>query len=153
MPQHAPPPPIWVLLPDGEQKVRGRLHERQQTRSTWMHKVGLPMWSATQEGAKAVEYVVWLETEHVRPVDGVSYSSVPTTPLPAAAPPPARWGWRVQRLPHRTGGGTVVHDHDCPDAPQAGAELDLDGALTALRRPGASACQRCDAAAALTPLA
>ncbi|MFF8786773.1 DUF6233 domain-containing protein [Streptomyces sp. NPDC015125] len=147
-----PPPPIWVILPDEEQKIRGRLHERRQTRSTWLHKVGLPMWSATEHGAKPVEYVVWLETEHVRPVTGVSYSSVPTVPLPAPTPPPARWGWRVQRLPHRTG-GILVHDHDCPNAPQGGEELDLDDALTALRRPGASACQRCDAAAALTPLA
>ncbi|MFF4234055.1 DUF6233 domain-containing protein [Streptomyces sp. NPDC001820] len=61
--------------------------------------------------------------------------------------------WTVQRLQGPGGRvrGTVVHSYDCEDSPR-GATENLDEALTALRRPGASACKKCDAAAALTPL-
>ncbi|MFJ3713746.1 DUF6233 domain-containing protein [Streptomyces sp. NBC_01267] len=48
--------------------------------------------------------------------------------------------------------GQMVHVHDCEVAGEAGREIDLDQALTALRGPGGGACQEYDAAAALLPL-
>ncbi|MFF3460469.1 DUF6233 domain-containing protein [Streptomyces sp. NPDC002730] len=156
----APPPPVLVVLPDG-QELCGRLHERQQTSRAWMYRVGLPMWQTTAEAwVEPAEYVVWVPADYVRPIEDVDYDQVPTHRLPAApaaspASGGARWAWKVQRLPHRGGrpGGIVVHVHDCEEAPAGGDELDLDQALTTLRRPGAAACKKCGAAEALTPLA
>lgn len=65
-------------------------------------------------------------------------------------PPPSRWGW-VQR-PKPGGRGFTVHDHDCELAADGGAELGLDEALDAMLRPGAEACDQCDAAAVLVPM-
>jgi hypothetical protein len=156
----APPPPaIAVILPDG-QEVRGVLHERRQTPDTWMHLIGVPLWSTTESGGvEAVEYRAWVTTAQVRPVDGVTYGSVPTRPLPrpvlpvlADQAPGSKWAWSVQIIPARPGQSrTVVHTADCSMAGD-GPDLNLDEALSALRRPGAIACKRCDAAASLTPL-
>ncbi|MET7621788.1 DUF6233 domain-containing protein [Streptomyces sp. NPDC005408] len=150
-----PPPPVWVKLPDG-QELRGRLHARLQTTRAWMYKVGLPMWQGTaKEWVEPAEYVVWVPADYVRPIEGADYDSVPTQRLQSDAPPTdTRWAWTVQRLQGPDGRvrGTVVHSYDCENSPRGATELNLDEALTALRRPGASACKECDAAAALTPL-
>lgn len=158
MPSNPQPPPLTVLLPD-HQELQGLLIERQEIeRGTWRYLVALALWAHTESGqVEPAEYRVYLEPDQVRPIDGVSYDSAPTHRLPPAPVPiPAgpRWGWRVQQLHHRGGrpGGTLVHVHDCEAADGGGREVDLDEALTALRRPGARACQECDAAVALLPL-
>ncbi|MFF8293639.1 DUF6233 domain-containing protein [Streptomyces sp. NPDC016309] len=155
-----PPPPIAVVLPDG-QEVQGVLHERRQVPGTWLHLVGLLVWNTNEYGTpEAAEFRSWVDSEHVRPIDGVSYEAVPTHRLPrtlpvlAEPPPGSRWAWTVQTRPAQPGTaqGTVVHTIDC-DLAGEGPELDLDQALAAIRRPGTVACARCDAAASLTPLA
>ncbi|MFC8919584.1 DUF6233 domain-containing protein [Streptomyces sp. NPDC057116] len=155
MSSSAPPPAIRVLLPDG-QEINGVLHERQKTPDTWLHLVGILVWNTTGPGeVEAAEYRSWIDTDHVRPLPGVSYDAVPTRPLPHAVEPApgTRWSWTVQHLPGRAGAaGTVVHTADCEMAGD-GPQLDLDQARDALRRPGAVACTACDAAASLTPLA
>jgi hypothetical protein len=113
------------------------------------------MWRATENrGVAPGEYLVWVPAERVRPINGVDYTTVPTTrPVPDVPPPAgARWGWKLQPKRSRgRPGGSVVHVHDCPDA--TGTEISLDEALAALRRPGNTACKQCQAAEALTSLA
>jgi Family of unknown function (DUF6233) len=155
MPTDQQPPPLTIFLPD-RQELQGRLIERQQLEDgTWRYLVALALWRHTETGTiEPAEYRVYLPPEQVRPIDGISYGEVlshrlPQAPVPTPAGP--RWGWRVQQLHHRGGGGALVHVHDC-EAAEGGQDVDLDDALAALRRPGARACQRCDAAAALLPL-
>ncbi|MBB5109139.1 DUF6233 domain-containing protein [Streptomyces spectabilis] len=150
-----PPPEIIVVLPDA-QEVRGRLLARKQTGDgAWLYLVSLPIWhSNDQHEIVAMEYRTWLQPrpDQLRPIDGVEYSAVPTEPLVKPAPD-VRWAWTVERVKqgHRTA-GTVVHSYDCAHSPKGAEELNEDQALTELRRPGARACQDCDAAAALGPL-
>ncbi|MFJ8313492.1 MULTISPECIES: DUF6233 domain-containing protein [unclassified Streptomyces] len=79
---------------------------------------------------------------------------VPGYPLPAPLPAPdLRWAWTIE--PIKRGPrivGTVVHSYDCVDSPERAEELNLDQALTVLRRAGARACLKCEAAVALGPL-
>lgn len=154
------PPPITVVLPDG-QEVRGRLHERRQwPLGGWMYQVGVAMWAndGATEGVEPREYTVWLTSEQARPVDGVSYDNVATFSLPregAQAPDSHRWGWKVQRIPPRDGrtGRVVVHVWDCADAPAGDPEMDVYEALDVLRlTTGAVPCKECGAAVALGPL-
>ncbi|MEV0222180.1 hypothetical protein [Streptomyces sp. NPDC050704] len=71
-------PPITVVLLDG-QELRGRLHEREQTRrGPWTHCVGLALWATKNGTTEPAEHVVWLPADQVRPVDGSSYDAVPT---------------------------------------------------------------------------
>jgi hypothetical protein len=156
----SPPPPILVVLPDG-QVVRGRLHERRQWPiAGWMYWVGIAMWATDgpRERVEAHEYRVWLTPEQAKPVEGTSYDAVPTHPLPregrAHGPDPGRWGWKVQRVrPRGRPGVVVVHVWDCPDAPKDGEELDVLAALEVMRSTaGAVACKECDAAVVLGPL-
>ncbi|MFE4678216.1 DUF6233 domain-containing protein [Streptomyces sp. NPDC056723] len=150
------PPPIRVLLPDGEQELRGRLYERRQTKHGWRYWVGLPLWqNVDEDGAVAPgEYRVWLSNEEAVPLDGVSYEAVPTHRLAPVPEPEMRWAWSLQRLQGKNGrvGGNVVHDYDCPDSPRGATELNLDQALDALQRPGTQACKECGAAVVLLPL-
>ncbi|WP_331719785.1 DUF6233 domain-containing protein (plasmid) [Streptomyces sp. NBC_01023] len=150
--------PITVLLPD-RQEIDGRLVERRQIEGgAWRYLVALVLWCHTESGAvEAAEYRVYLTPEEVRPIPGVSYDGALTHRLPPApVPVPAgpRWGWRVERRldGQRRPQGTVVHVHDCELAAGAGREVDLDEALTALRRHGSTPCKTCDAAASLMPL-
>jgi hypothetical protein len=149
-------PRIRVVLPDG-QTVMGYCHARAQTeRGQWRYWVGWAAWQnvGDQGDVEAAEYRVWLSTDQVQPVDGESYDKVPTERArPAAPPPPPKWAFAVQRLTNKSGGtvGAVVHEYDCEDAPGGPTELDVMQALDALARPGARACQKCDAAKVLLP--
>lgn len=158
MPDQPAPPPVRVLLPDGEQQITGRLHARQQTTSGWRYWIGVPLWQNVGpegEGIEPAEYRVWLSDAQARPIDGITYD-VPTHRLSTEPPqaPDARWAWTVQRLRGPTGrpADTVVHDWECEHSPGGAAELNLDQALTALEQPGARACKTCGAAVVLTPL-
>ncbi|MFF8659281.1 DUF6233 domain-containing protein [Streptomyces huasconensis] len=148
------PPQIRAHLPDG-QELTGRLHARQETIHGWMYWTGLALWQYSEStGVEPAEYRVWLSTDHVQPLPGQTYDSVPTHRLPQHIPAPdTRWAWTVQQI-RGPGGcvtGTAIHDYDCLHSPR-GEALNLDQALTALRRPGARACKDCDAAIVLTPL-
>jgi hypothetical protein len=159
-PTDPPPPPVRVILPDG-QELRGLLHAREQfPRGGWMYWVGLPMWAdvSETETVEPREYRVWLTAEQAQPIRGVSYDQVPTHPLQREAPTTEgadRWAWKVQRRDpgkddraHRF----VVHVWDCPEAPADASELDVFGALEVLAVPGAVACSECGADVALGPL-
>ncbi|KUF17385.1 DUF6233 domain-containing protein [Streptomyces silvensis] len=149
------PPPVRVLLPDG-QAMTGYLRAQHQTPSGWLLLVGLPSWRnvGTQgEGVEPGEYRVLLTTGQVSPIEGVDYSGVEVHRLPAApsAAPSPRWAWSVQRLRRPDGrpAGTVVHEYGCEDSPGGAHELNLDQALAALEREGARACKECAAAEVL----
>lgn len=146
---------MTLVLPDG-QTVRARLYARQQTKTTWMHWVGVPAWeTADDDHVRAAEYRVWVTADQVRPIEGVSYDQVETIPLPKPAPDPdVRWAWKVERVRGPGGriAGTVVHVWDCPQGGAPPEELNLDQALDALERPGARACKECGAAEALLPI-
>ncbi|MFZ3557150.1 DUF6233 domain-containing protein [Streptomyces sp. BH055] len=150
------PPRISVELPDG-QTVEGRCHARAQNeRGQWRYHVGWAAWQnvGDQGDVRAAEYRVWLTTDEAHPIPGEDYSRVPTKRAGPAAPPPLpKWAFAVQRLTNRRGGtvGTVVHEYDCEDSPGGPTELDVTQALDALERPGARACQKCDAAQVLLP--
>ncbi|MFF5939037.1 DUF6233 domain-containing protein [Streptomyces sp. NPDC012508] len=149
------PVPVTLVLPDG-QTLRARLYVRQQTRTTWMHWVGMPAWElADDDHVRAAEYRTWVTSDQVHPIEGVSYDGVETIPLPARVPDPdVRWAWKVEQVKGAAGriAGTVVHVWDCPLAGKPREELNVDQALDALERPGARACQECGAAESLLPL-
>jgi hypothetical protein len=155
-----PPVPVKVVLPDG-QVIQGRLHRRQQfERAGWLYWVGLPLWANDPETEAVVpsEYRVFLTAEQAKPLEGISYDTVPTIPLrPPVSESPARqddrWAFKVRRTRTDDGrsGTVVVHVWDCAHAGD-GDEIDVHEALDTLRRPGVEACKVCDAAAALTPL-
>ncbi|KFG10544.1 DUF6233 domain-containing protein [Streptomyces scabiei] len=159
-PPEPEPPPITVVLPDG-QEVTGRLQERQQVPGAWLYKVAVPAWQNTPSGqVEPAWYVVWVQApDHVKPVPGVSYDDVPTTRLP---PPPAEQqilgerrpsGWVLQKLgPGRGPGRGVIHAVDCEEAPAGAPVLSLDQALDAAEHPGARLCSLCGAAAELDPM-
>ncbi|MFI1169836.1 DUF6233 domain-containing protein [Streptomyces sp. NPDC020801] len=154
------PPPITVVLPDG-QKIAGRLHERQQTPEGWLFKVSVPAWQNTADGAvEPAWYTVWVKApDHVKRVEGVSYDAVPTARLPA--PPIEReilgprrpTGWVLQTLGGRRGSDRgVLHAPDCDEAPQGAPVLALNQALDAAEKAGMRLCSLCGAAQELEPL-
>ncbi len=161
MPDDHQPPQVRVTLPDG-QDVTAVLHERRQwPHGGWMYQVGIPVWANVEdEGIEAREFRVWVTPgEQVYPIDGVSYDTVPTRPLPAAEgePDPNRWAFKTQRIrppDARSGPGrVVVHIWDCPDAPDGDREIDVYEALDVMRSTaGAVLCKECGAAVALGPL-
>src|SRR5438105_416963 len=126
----ASPPPIWVILPD-RQDVVGYLRERQQTPDGWLYKVSVPAWRNEDGRVEPAWYTVWVQAPvHVRPVDGVSYDSVPTERI--ARPSSARkilgprrpTGWVLQRLDGKQGPGRgILHAPDCDEAPRAAPVL------------------------------
>ncbi|MFC8765075.1 DUF6233 domain-containing protein [Streptomyces sp. NPDC057193] len=93
----------------------------------------------------------------VRPVDGVDYSAVPTTPLP----PPSMIaeilgerrssGWVLQRIGPGTGQG-VIHAVDCGEAPKDAPALGWERALEVAEQRRVRLCSLCGAAAELDPL-
>lgn len=140
---------IMLVLPD-EQTVRVRLHERQEAAegARWRYLIGVPAWVTTREGAEAAEYSVWVTADQLRPISGVDLSTVVTYKLPAQ-PPSRASGWTVG--PGERKGQSVLHDVECRHAPPLASELTTLEALDALERPGARACDVCDAAAILVP--
>ncbi|MGW0712885.1 hypothetical protein ACWD4G_44350 [Streptomyces sp. NPDC002643] len=75
------PPPITVVLPDG-QELTGRLRERQQTPEGWLRKVSVPAWMVQDDQMVPAWYTVWAQAPaHVRPVKGTSYEEDPTERL------------------------------------------------------------------------
>ncbi|MFE2611590.1 DUF6233 domain-containing protein [Streptomyces mirabilis] len=159
-PPEPEPPPIIVVLPDG-QEVTGRLQERQQVPGTWLYKVAVPAWQNTPSGqVEPAWYVVWVQApDRVKPVPGVSYDGVPTTRLP---PPTTAQqilgerrpsGWVLQKLDGGRGPGRgVIHAVDCEEAPTGAPKLTLDKALDAAEQPGTRLCSLCSAAAELDPV-
>lgn len=110
----------------------------------------MPAWVATPDGVEAAEYTVWVTDQQLTPIEGADLEAVPTRRLPRRPPPPAP-GWLVRPAPERRG-RTIVHDAACRHiADNGGKELSTMEALDALMRPGARACNDCDAAAVLIP--
>ncbi|MEW1794688.1 DUF6233 domain-containing protein [Streptomyces niveus] len=143
------PAEIMLVLPDA-QTVRARLYERQEAAdgAQWRYRIGVPSWVATREGVEAAEYSVWVTAAQLQPVSGVDLSTVVTHRLPAQTPTVTS-GWTVG--PGDRKGRSVVHDTACRNAPPLASELTTLEALDALERPGARACDVCDAAAILLP--
>lgn len=88
------------------------------------------------------------QVHQLRPIGGVDLSNVTTYKLPAQ--PAARAsGWTVGSGKRK--GQHMIHDTACRHAPPLAKELTTLKALDALARPGAGACEVCDAAAILLP--
>ncbi|WP_159392545.1 DUF6233 domain-containing protein [Streptomyces niveus] len=140
---------IMLVLPDA-QRVRVRLYERQEAEegSRWRYLIGVPAWMTTKTGVEAAEYSVWVTADQLRPISGVDLSAVVTYKLPTK-PPVGASGWTVG--PGERPGQSTVHDMACRNAPPLASELTTLEALDALERPGARACEVCDAAAILVP--
>ncbi|MFI1702590.1 DUF6233 domain-containing protein [Streptomyces bobili] len=159
MPPEPEPPPIIVVLPDG-QEVTGRLQERQQVPGAWLYKGAVPAWQNTPSGqVEPAWYVVWVQApEHVKPVPGVSYDDVPTTRLPPTTEQQILGerrpsGWVLQNLNGgRDPGRGIIHAVDCEEAPDGAPKLILDKALDAAEHPGTRLCSLCSAAAELDPV-
>ncbi|MEU9654263.1 DUF6233 domain-containing protein [Streptomyces sp. NPDC048110] len=155
----AAPMPVVVLLPDG-QEVTARLWARRETTRGWLYQVGLPAYRNTEDGdVQAAEYRVWVRApEHVRPVDGVSYDTVPTERLPPPSTvrqvlgPRRRSGWVLQKAGGRGPGRAVLHAVDCEEAPQGTPLLPLERALDVAEQPGTRLCSLCGAAQELDPV-
>ncbi|EST32361.1 hypothetical protein M877_04625 [Streptomyces niveus NCIMB 11891] len=86
--------------------------------------------------------------DQLRTISGVDLSTVVTYKLPSK-PPAGASGWTVG--PGERPGQSTVHDMACRNAPPLASELTTLEALDALERPGARACEVCDAAAILLP--
>ncbi|MFE5550299.1 DUF6233 domain-containing protein [Streptomyces sp. NPDC056534] len=149
-----------MVLPDG-QKIVGRLHARRQLPEGWAHLVSIPVYRNPAAGhVEPVEYRMWLRPQdHLRPVEGVSYDSVP---IERIEPPPLMRqilgprrpsGWVLEKLGRRTGRSqAVVHAADCGEAPPNAPRLSLDQALDVAERPGVRLCSLCGAAQELDPV-
>ncbi|MEU2730629.1 DUF6233 domain-containing protein [Streptomyces griseoviridis] len=154
----AAPMPVVVLLPDG-QEVTARLWARRETTRGWLYQVGLPAYHNTEDGdVQAAEYRVWVRApEHVRPVGGVSYDTVPTERLPPPSTvrqvlgPRRRSGWVLQKAGGRGPGRAVLHAVDYEEAPQGAPLLPLERALDVAEQP-ARLCSLCGAAQELDPV-
>ncbi|MFI8008322.1 DUF6233 domain-containing protein [Streptomyces sp. NPDC086010] len=147
------PPPIMVVLPDG-QEVRARLLARRQQSDGWRYRIGIRLWQDSANGsAEAGEHRAWVSPAQARPISGVSYQNVPTQrPSPAGEQSQKnRPSWTLQYLPHHPGhpGATLVHVIGCTPSDQI---LDRGEALAALSQARATACTECDAARSLTSL-
>ncbi|MEV4942879.1 DUF6233 domain-containing protein [Streptomyces zaomyceticus] len=154
------PVPIRVVLPDG-QEIMGSLYARRQLSEGWVYLVSVPVYRNRSDGhVEPAEYRMWLRPQdHLRPVEGVSYGSIPTEQL---APPslveqvlgPRRpSGWVLETLGGRSGRSqAVVHAVDCAEAPSGAPRLSLDQALDAAARPGVRLCSICGAAQELDPI-
>ena len=143
------PPPILVVLPDG-QELRARLHARRRQQDGWQYQVGIQLWQDRNGSARAAEHRVWVSPLQARPIPGVSYRNVPThRPSPTEIwQGQSRPSWTLQCLPHRPGhpGATLIHVIGCTPSDRS---LDREEALAALSRPRAAACTECDAARSL----
>ncbi|MFE6788194.1 DUF6233 domain-containing protein [Streptomyces sp. NPDC057680] len=154
------PVPIRVVLPDG-QEVVGRLYARRQLPDGWVYLVSIPVYrNSADEDVERAEYRMWLRPqEHLKPVEGTSYDSVPTERLEPpsliahALGPRRPSGWVLAKLGGRRGPSqAVVHAVDCVEAPQNAPRLSLDQALDAAERPGVRLCSLCGASQELDPV-
>ncbi|MFB7395164.1 DUF6233 domain-containing protein [Streptomyces sp. NPDC056191] len=154
------PVPIRVVLPDG-QEIVGRLYARRQLPEGWVYLVSVPVyWNPTDEHVEPAEYRMWLRPQdHLKPVEGTLYDSVPTERMepPSIAQKilgprrPSRWV--LENLGGRTGRSqAVVHAVDCAEAPKGAPLLSLDQALDAAARPGTRLCSLCGAAQEVGPV-
>ncbi|WP_338014370.1 DUF6233 domain-containing protein [Streptomyces sp. CB02009] len=141
--------PIRVVLPDG-QEIVGRLHARRQLSEGWVCLASIPVYQNTADGhVEPVEYRMWLRPQdHLMPVEGVSYASVPTERIEPPSlveqirGPRRPSGWVLENLSGRTGRSqAVVHAADCGEAPTNAPRLSLDQSLDAADGPG-SGCAR-----------
>ncbi|OKJ47053.1 hypothetical protein AMK27_39230 [Streptomyces sp. CB02009] len=148
-----------VVLPDG-QEIVGRLYARRQLPEGWVYLISIPVYQNTADGhVEPVEYRMWLRPQdHLRPVDGVSYDSVPTERIEPPSlveqilGPRRPSGWVLENLGGRRGRSqAVVHAADCGEAPTNAPRLSLDRALDAAGRPGVRLCSTCGAAQELDP--
>ncbi|MET9097180.1 DUF6233 domain-containing protein [Streptomyces cyaneofuscatus] len=148
-----PPPPVEVVLPDG-QAVRGRLHERRQTEDGWLYRVGVVLWQAPDpDHPEPGEYVAWMPSAAVRPLTGADYALVPTTRLRRDIPaPPVRrvepaTAWRVEYERHRADREvqrSTVHRADCWSIRGRYEEItDEREARAAMARTSARGCILC----------
>ncbi|MFF0754618.1 DUF6233 domain-containing protein [Streptomyces sp. NPDC004267] len=145
-----------VVLPDG-QELRARLYSWHQTPTGWQGDVGLPSYRNREDhSVEAAEYRVWLDApQHLHPIPGVDYSSVPATRLPKPSfveellgeRRPS--GWVMQGLERGRG---VLHAPDCAEAPDKAVPLSLDRALNLAEQPGVRLCSLCGAAQELDPV-
>ncbi|MFC9343676.1 DUF6233 domain-containing protein [Streptomyces sp. NPDC057020] len=152
--------PIRVVLPDG-QEIVGRLYARRQLPEGWVYLVSIPVYRNPSGGhVESVEYRMWLRPQdHLMPVEGVSYDSVPTERIEPPSlveqilGPRRPSGWVLEKLGGRTGRSqAVVHAADCGEAPTNAPRLSLDQALDAAERPGVRLCSICGAAQKLDPV-
>ncbi len=153
--------PVRVVLPDGQELV-ARLYARVQSRTgAWEYDIGMPAYRNPETGGvEAAEYRVWVEAPAmVRPVDGVDYSKVPTTPLPPPSViaeilgPHRPSGWVLQKTGTGRGPGQgIVHAVDCDEAPKGAPPLGWERALEVAEQPGVRLCSLCSAAAELDPV-
>ncbi|MFE6819599.1 DUF6233 domain-containing protein [Streptomyces sp. NPDC057675] len=152
--------PIRVVLPDG-QEIVGRLYARRQLPEGWVYLVSIPVYRNPSDGhVESVEYRMWLRPQdHLRPVEGMSYESVPTERIEPPSlveqilGPRRPSGWVLEKLGGRSGRSqAVVHAADCGEAPRNAPRLTLDQALDAAERPGVRLCSICGAAQELDPV-
>ncbi|MFF2306084.1 DUF6233 domain-containing protein [Streptomyces sp. NPDC058128] len=153
------PVPIRVVLPDG-QEIVGRVYARRQLPEGWIYLVSISVyWNLSDGHVEPVEYRMWLRPQdHLRPVEGVSYDSVPAERLEPPSlvkqilGPRQPSGWFLEDLGGRTGRSqAVVHAADCAEAPKDAPRLSLNQALDAAARPGIRLCSLCGAAQELDP--
>lgn len=112
--------PIRVVLPDG-QDIVGRLYARRQLPDGWVYLVSIPVYRNSNEDVEPAEYRMWLRPQdHLRPVEGTSYDSVPTERLEPPSlvqqilGPRRPSGWVLEPLGGRRGPSqAVVHAVDC----------------------------------------
>ncbi|MFZ3491794.1 DUF6233 domain-containing protein [Streptomyces sp. 5.8] len=150
------PPPVRVVLPDGQALIGGLLGWSRSPAGGWLGKVTITVWQEAASGCvEAAQQQVTLPAAYVRPVSGVSYHAVrtggaaaagipgpdrPATAAPAWPPPGDRW---VVCPKGMIPDARLVHHADCwlP----AGGETVLTGdqARRVLVQPGVSACDIC----------
>lgn len=111
------------------------------------------------DSLEPAEYRVWVRaSQHVRPVDGVSYDDVPTeyleppTVVEQTLGPRRPSGWVLAKAGGHGPGRGVVHAVDCKEVPDEAPVLALERALDAAQRPGTRLCSLCAAAAELDPV-
>ncbi|MFI5868431.1 hypothetical protein [Streptomyces sp. NPDC051546] len=141
---------VVVVLPDG-QELRASLYERRRGPDGWQYRVAITLWTAASNGRQEpAEHTVWLDADHVRPIEGGNYSTVPTRPPAPAGGRGARQAWTIQNLPHRPGypGARLIHIIGCQ---LDGIPINLDQALDALQQPRTVPCRECNATSSFTP--
>ncbi|MFZ3476016.1 DUF6233 domain-containing protein [Streptomyces sp. 2.9] len=150
------PPPVRVLLPDGQTLVGSLLGWRRAPTGAWLGEVTLAVWQELAAGSvEAVEQQITLPSAHVRPVKGVSYAAVQTLGAASAAAhgptgsaasepawPPSGDRWIVCRgglVP----GARTLHHADCWLPAGGEAVMSGDEARIVLAEPGVSPCDIC----------
>ncbi|AWZ06856.1 hypothetical protein DRB96_22465 [Streptomyces sp. ICC1] len=150
------PPPVRVLLPDGQALVGGLRGWTRSPAGAWLGEVTLTVWQERDGGVvEAAEHQITLPSTHVRPLAGVSYRAVRTRGTVQAAVrgpsssayvegvwPPSGDRWIVcpgGLVP----GARTVHHAGCWLPADGGAVLSGDEARVVLAESGVSACEIC----------